>query len=138
MFTEQHGWFFNRDNKTNRGIRRGGPAIGYEESIKVVERAFEDYGPFDGIMGFSQGACFVGLLCDLQQRARKPVTIVDFTHKKNYYISVTNIKFNFAIMISGFISNSLPHLKYYGEPINLPSLHVFGEADDIIPIGKFL
>lgn len=38
-------------------------------------------------------------------------------------------------MISGFISNSLPHMKCYGEPINLPSLHVFGEADDIIPTG---
>lgn len=70
-FVEQYAWFFNRDNKTNRGIRKGGPAIGYEESIKVVEKAFEEYGPFDGIMGFSQGACFVGLLCDLQQRGCK-------------------------------------------------------------------
>lgn len=39
-------------------------------------------------------------------------------------------------MISGFISNCLPHMKYYGDPINLPSLHVFGEADDIIPTGN--
>lgn len=42
--------------------------MGFEESIKVVEKAFEEHGPFDGLLGFSQGACFVALLCDLQQR----------------------------------------------------------------------
>ncbi|KAJ8936751.1 hypothetical protein NQ314_012171 [Rhamnusium bicolor] len=65
---EQYGWFFNRDDKTFRGIRKGGPAIGFEHSLKLVETVFEEDGPFDGILGFSQGACFVGLLCDLQQR----------------------------------------------------------------------
>lgn len=71
---EQYGWFFNRDDKTFRGIRKGGPAIGYEESIKVIEEVFEKHGPFDGLLGFSQGACFVGLLCDLQQRNSKQKT----------------------------------------------------------------
>lgn len=65
---EQYGWFFNRDDKTFRGIRKGGPAIGFEESVKLVEDIFQKEGPFDGLLGFSQGACFVGLLCDLQQR----------------------------------------------------------------------
>lgn len=46
-----------------------------------------------------------------------------------------NFKFNFVIIASGFKSGSLPHLKYYDDLINLPSLHVFGEDDDIIPTG---
>lgn len=65
---EQYGWFFNRDDHTFRGIRKGGPAIGFEESIAVVEETFNTHGPFDGILGFSQGGCFTGLLCDLQHR----------------------------------------------------------------------
>ncbi|VEN50183.1 unnamed protein product [Callosobruchus maculatus] len=65
---EQYGWFFNRDDNTFRGIRKGGPAIGFEESVKLIEQIFTEEGPFDGLVGFSQGACFVGLLCDLQQR----------------------------------------------------------------------
>ena len=68
FFVEQYGWFFNRDDRTFRGIRKGGPAIGFEDSVKLIEDVFEKEGPFDGIFGFSQGACFVGLLCDLQQR----------------------------------------------------------------------
>lgn len=68
---DQYGWFFNRDDKTFRGIRKGGPAVGFNESVKCVEDAFKQFGPFDGILGFSQGACFLGLLCDLQQRGCK-------------------------------------------------------------------
>ncbi|KRT81624.1 hypothetical protein AMK59_5538 [Oryctes borbonicus] len=113
--TEQYGWFFNRDDHTFRGIRKGGPAIGFEESISIVEEAFKLHGPFDGILGFSQGGCFTGLLCDLQQR------------------NLLNFNFNFAIIASGFKSGSLPHLKYYEDLINLPSLHIYGENDDIIP-----
>lgn len=68
---EQYGWFFNRDDNTYRGIRKGGPAIGFEDSVKLVEDVCEREGPFDGILGFSQGGCFTGLLCDLQQKGCK-------------------------------------------------------------------
>nr|CAH7744883.1 unnamed protein product [Callosobruchus chinensis] len=112
---EQYGWFFNRDDNTFRGIRKGGPAIGFEESVKLIEQIFIEEGPFDGLVGFSQGACFVGLLCDLQQRG------------------LTKFNFGFAVLASGFKSGSLPHLKYYSDRINLPSLHIFGENDKIIP-----
>lgn len=69
--TEQYGWWFNRDDRTFRGIRKGGPAIGFEDSVRLIEETFEEHGPFDGLLGFSQGACFVGLLCDLQHRGSK-------------------------------------------------------------------
>lgn len=39
-------------------------------------------------------------------------------------------------MASGFKSGSLPHLKYYDELINLPTLHIYGQNDQIIPKGK--
>ena len=113
--SDQYGWWFNRDDYTFRGIRKGGPALGFDVSLKLIEETFQKYGPFDGILGFSQGACFVGLLCDLQQRG------------------LININFNFAIMSSGFKSGSLPHLKYYNEIIDLPVLNIYGETDDIIP-----
>lgn len=99
----------------------------------------EKEGPFDGILGFSQGACFVGLLCDLQQRNCKHFDIeltwciINFN---NFFVLVLKFKFDFAIMASGFKSGSLPHVKYYSELITIPTLHIFGENDDIIPTGK--
>ncbi|KAF5304364.1 hypothetical protein FQA39_LY09743 [Lamprigera yunnana] len=115
--SDEFGWFFNRDDHTFRGIRKGGPAIGFETSIKFIEEVFDKYGPFDGILGFSQGACFTGLLCDLQHRG------------------LTKCKFHFAILASGFKSGSLCHLKYYNEEIDLPVLNIYGETDEIIPKG---
>nr|CAI5845193.1 unnamed protein product [Callosobruchus analis] len=112
---EQYGWFFNRDDNTFREICKGGPAIGFEESVKLIEQIFVEEGPFDGLVGFSQGACFVRLLCDLQQRG------------------LTKFNFSFAVLASGFKSRCLPHLKYYSDRINLPSLHIFGENDKINP-----
>lgn len=46
-----------------------------------------------------------------------------------------HIKFNFAIMAGGFKSQSLPHLKYYSDQLTLPSMHIFGDTDKIIPTG---
>lgn len=38
-------------------------------------------------------------------------------------------------MAGGFKSQSLPHLKYYSDQITLPSMHIFGDTDKIIPTG---
>lgn len=46
---------------------------------------------------------------------------------------MTVIKPQFAIFASGFRSGSLAHANYYGETILMPSLHVFGDTDEIIP-----
>lgn len=46
---------------------------------------------------------------------------------------VTPIKPNFAILSSGFRSGSLAHLNYYEEMVIIPSMHIYGESDTIIP-----
>lgn len=46
---------------------------------------------------------------------------------------VTPIKPQFAILAAGFRSGSLAHLNYYEETILIPSLHIYGETDTIIP-----
>lgn len=132
---EQYSWFFNRDDFTYRGIRQEGPAIGFDESVKLVEETFEKEGPFDGILGFSQGACFTGLLCSLQQRGRRNIQEYHSPVLLILMISVIKTKFNFAVMAAGFQSHCEVHRSYYDSPINLPSLHICGETDQIIPIS---
>lgn len=36
-------------------------------------------------------------------------------------------------MAAGFRSGSLAHANYYEETLTLPSLHIYGETDNIIP-----
>ncbi|XP_042241364.1 esterase OVCA2-like [Homarus americanus] len=91
-----------------------------EESLKAVESCFKDSGPFDGILGFSQGAAMLGLLCGLQQQGKLPFS------------------FKFAIFASAFRSGSSPHQHLYSKRITLPSLHIFGETDQVISMSEDL
>ncbi|XP_066028329.1 esterase OVCA2 isoform X3 [Pocillopora verrucosa] len=86
---------------------------GYDESIELVKATFTNQGPFDGVLGFSQGACFLSILCALREQG---------------YLS-----FKFAILVAAFKSRSSGHSIYYTEPITCPTLHVFGDTDRVIP-----
>lgn len=65
---EQKSWWFNKEeDKSFKGTNQSGPAFGFEESLKVVEDAWTS-GDYQGLMGFSQGACFVSVICSLSER----------------------------------------------------------------------
>lgn len=87
---------------------------GWQESYNIIKSHIESNGPFDGILGFSQGACITAAICAIQE-----LKLNDF-----------NIKF--AILASGFLpkSDEISNLLNQAKMINLPSLHIFGEKDD--------
>lgn len=72
-----------------------------------------EHGPYDGLLGFSQGGAMLGLLCGLQQQGKLPFS------------------FRFAIFASAFRSRSSPHQSLYSEKITLPTLHVYGQQDKV-------
>ncbi|XP_063707126.1 esterase CG5412 [Culicoides brevitarsis] len=110
-----NSWWFNKDDGTFKGTNLDGPAIGFEKSLRLIEEVWETQGPFQGILGFSQGACFAGIICSLAVR------------------SMTSINPRFALLASGFRSGSLVHRNAYEQKIQIPSLHIYGETDEIIP-----
>lgn len=67
----QRSWWSNKEDGSFSGKNKSAPAVGFEESVRLVERAWKEEGPFQGLLGFSQGACFVGLLCSLSARGSK-------------------------------------------------------------------
>lgn len=66
--TSELSWWFNKEDRTFKGTNRNGPAYGFDQTIQVIEDAWKNLGPFQGILGFSQGACLVGLLCLLAKK----------------------------------------------------------------------
>jgi fermentation-respiration switch protein FrsA (DUF1100 family) len=69
----------------------------------------------DGIFGFSQGAALTGLLAAL--RDSDPSTP----------------QFEFAIMVGGFTSTMPQHAELFRHKLTVPSVHVAGRADAIVP-----
>lgn len=108
------GWWFSTPNRTYRALDKTDTCIGFEESLELVAEAFKTAGPFDGILGFSQGAAFASILCSQQA----PDSL---------------IRFNFAIFIAGFKSQLLQHKDAYSQCVTLPTFHTIGLGDAIIP-----
>ncbi|XP_076876435.1 esterase OVCA2 [Brachyhypopomus gauderio] len=115
---DQRGWWFSDSQARSFDARQQcESSLGLEESVEAVRMAVKDQGPFDGILGFSQGAALVAMICALQERKQEPV-----------------FNFRFAVLVAGFRSACAQHQHFYENlEITLPSLHVFGQEDKVIP-----
>jgi hypothetical protein len=98
----------------------------WNSSLEYVGKCFEEQGPFDGILGFSQGAAIASALCHLQMT------------KKSKKEALSSINFKFAILVSGFIpSHGLSIVnENNNDEISSSSicntLHISGKTDNII------
>ncbi|KPP70868.1 hypothetical protein Z043_110266 [Scleropages formosus] len=115
---DSRGWWFSDVRaRSFDAAQQCEASLGLEDSVDAVREAVRTLGPFDGILGFSQGAALVAMLCALQERQMEP----DF-------------RFRFAILVAGFRSACAQHAKFYASaPLAIPSLHVFGQTDRVIP-----
>ncbi|CAH8553501.1 unnamed protein product [Schistosoma mattheei] len=94
---------------------------GFLESLLAVKKYIKEEGPFDGILGFSQGAAFLLLLQIMMEHK-----LSDFTD-----YDVEPIKF--TILVAPFISRCLLHQAIYVHKTSIPSLVIYGETDSVIP-----
>ena len=100
-----YGWWENDDDYT-----------GSEQSIQQIQKAFDDYGPFDGVIGFSQGAMINTILCALKNN-----------NQENYkWFSP-----KFIINICGGDIDCSKYNHLFSDPIDIPSLHIVGEYDQL-------
>jgi hypothetical protein len=90
---------------------------GWERSRDwIVERL--SAGPrIDGLFGFSQGGALTGLLAALRESPRAP----------------DGLDFRFAIMAGGFTSFLPQHAGLFRRALTIPSVHVMGRSDGIVP-----
>ncbi|KAK7269442.1 hypothetical protein RIF29_22168 [Crotalaria pallida] len=78
---------------------------GYDISLSRLKTVFSEEGPFDGILGFSQGAAMAALISSQQEKLKGEVD------------------FKFVILCSGF---ALRVKEMECNSIKCPSLHIFG------------
>lgn len=114
---DSRGWWFSDvQARSFNAQQQCEESLGLDESVTAVREAVKSQGPFDGILGFSQGAAFVAMLCSLHEQKLQP-----------------EFSFRFAILVAGFRSACEEHQKFYDPPLEIPSLHVFGLEDRVIP-----
>ncbi|XP_061375792.1 uncharacterized protein LOC133317907 [Gastrolobium bilobum] len=93
----------------------------FDECLQYIEDCMIKYGPFDGLLGFSQGAILSAGLLGLQEKG----------------VALTKVPVvKFIIIIGGakFLSPSVVE-NAYSTPISCPSLHFLGETDFLKQYG---
>lgn len=115
--SEEYGWWFSKQQNSLSFNAHEQSEIdpGHEASVDLIRKTFIEQGPFDGLLGFSQGATMTAHICALREQGETP------------------FQFKFAILCAGFKSRSTAHQKYYSRPITCPVLHVYGDTDQVIP-----
>ncbi|NWX97939.1 OVCA2 Esterase, partial [Nothoprocta ornata] len=110
---DPRAWWFSGPGSFEAREAAAAPR-GLDESLSAVAAALAEHGPFDGLLGFSQGAALAAMACALRAAGdgRFPVA--------------------FAVLVAGFASRAPAHAAFYRQPIALPTLHVVGRADAVI------
>lgn len=85
-----------------------------EAALRAVAAALAALGPVDGLLGFSQGAALAGLVCALREGGDG------------------RFPFRFALLVAGFPAEAAGA----AGALRVPSLHVFGQADRVIPAAE--
>lgn len=109
-------WIYPNAARTDYGIPRS--------TLDYLRQYVIDNGPFEGLIGFSQGAGVGGYL------------MTDF----NVILNLTPEQqppFKFFISFSGFKFQPIKYQSQYANhPISVPSLHVQGELDTVTESDK--
>ncbi|KAI5068241.1 hypothetical protein GOP47_0016586 [Adiantum capillus-veneris] len=90
--------------------------MGWPATLSKLEEVFSEFGHFDGVLGFSQGAAVAASLCLLSKSGLK---------------ANSSIKFQFVILCSGFILHAKETqdlISSVSLPLNCPSLHIFADS----------
>jgi len=108
--------------KTSKEPHRGMEYHGFEETLSYIVDFLEKEGPFDGALGFSQGAILAATLS------------ASLRDNCLHRLSTSHPSLKIAIMISGFKMRDLAYEKYFDPgPIETHSLHVLGTGDKLVP-----
>jgi glutathione S-transferase/predicted esterase len=117
---EQRGWWFSQPHGYFKSNDVSACDKGFEESLAIIKKTIEEDGPFDGLMGFSQGAALAVLIGLLQSRGEASFSC-----------------FKFAMIFAPFKSACSRHdYIYEGTKIDIPTMVVIGEGDQVIEASR--
>ncbi|KAF0695590.1 Aste57867_13630 [Aphanomyces stellatus] len=90
-------------------------AAGWGRALSFLQRQIVELGPFDVVLGFSQGAIVASILTAHYQSKGEP------------------IPYKAVVLVSGFGFKIEPQ-----QMIDIPSIHILGEEDEALPHSRIL
>lgn len=139
---EAYGWW-RRSNTANPPLYHG-----IEDCFAAVAKVLSEEGPFDGVIGFSQGAALAGMVAGLLEPGRKEAFDHFTTEEDEGAVGIPfpaafaqpgfqHPPLKFALCYSGFRAPGSRYRGFYeNPPIKTPLLHVLGSLDALVDEAK--
>jgi predicted esterase len=102
-----------------------------EQSIQHVLAHIDKHGPYDGLVGFSQGAALVTILCMLNCCPDVRFVMLFGGYPATQHLPLQQDNHFFTDIFSKYAKGSV--MLNGGQLIDMPSLHVWGTADVQVP-----
>ncbi|KAF2270790.1 dihydrofolate reductase [Lojkania enalia] len=123
---------------------------GIEQGLAHVAKTLQSEGPFDGVIGFSQGGACAGMLASLLEPGRRQGFEAlyprggmrypeSFEADTGYVEEAIHAPLKFAVSYSGFSARGMNLYKAFYEPkIKTPMLHFLGSLDAVVEEARSL
>lgn len=113
--------------------------VGLEEGLKVVADTMNSQGPFDGVMGFSQGAAMAAMVSSLLEGESRKEAFKTVQSKSKLGIAypssfakLDHPPLKFCVSYSGFIAPGERYAAFYEPSIRTPMCHFVGSLDTVV------
>jgi fermentation-respiration switch protein FrsA (DUF1100 family) len=111
--------------------------VGLEEGLAHIAAILERDGPFDGVIGFSQGAAAAAMTAALLEPGRREAfaeveKTADGIPFPPAFASLDHPPMRFMVSYSGFASTHPSYSAFYKPLITTPSLHYLGTLDTVL------
>ena len=131
--TEAFGWWKRRDDSDPPEY------VGIENALDEVAKILKAEGPFDGVIGFSQGACFAAVVASLLEGESRQKAFQEAQSKSKHAIEyprsfqeLDHPPLKFGIIYSGFIAPGERYTAIYDPHIRTPLCHFIGSLDSVV------
>jgi len=116
---------------------------GIELGLTRIAEVLKTEGPFDGIIGFSQGGAAAGMVASLLEPGRREAFEAvqakggmgfpeSFENNTGFVKGLIHPPLKFAVSYSGFGSSNPLYRAFYEPQIRTPMLHFLGSVDTIV------
>ena len=115
--------------------------VGLNDGLASIAKVLMAEGPFDGVIGFSQGAACAGLVSSLLEGNPRREAFSHFRKSEHSlsmpfpssFESLQHPPMKFCVAYSGFIAPGERYLGFYNEPkIQTPTCHFIGSLDSVV------
>ena len=115
--------------------------LGLQEALAETTKVLASEGPFDGVIGFSQGAALAGMVASLLEGPPRRDAFAHF-HRPDGSVSIAypssfaslqHGPLKFFVVYSGFVAPGERYKAFYERPlIQTPSCHFVGGLDSVV------